>query len=337
MATIYEVSEAAGVSLATVSRVMNGNAKVSDRTRQKVLDAMDKLGYKPNAIAQSLASNRTNSVGLLVSELHGSFFGNMMSTVEQVLRQAGKHVIITAGHTNEKREKEAIAFLQSRRCDALIVHAEAVSDEYLCQLSEADLPVVVINRKVEGMEDRCFIVDNENGGFKATDAVARLGHKVIGYISGPRFKKDAQDRLDGHKRALQQAGLAFADSLLYEGDYHESSGQAGFKALFAQHPQMTAVVCANDEMASGAMTAAREAGLQIPQQMSVVGFDDVLFSRYLYPSLTTIDNPIRSMGEMAARWVLEHVYKKRSQGELRNLFVPQLIERDSLAPVPYDD
>ena len=128
MATIYQVSEAAGVSLATVSRVMNGNAKVSERTRKKVEEAMAKLGYQPNAIAQSLASNRTNSVGLLVSELHGSYFGDLMSTVEQVLKQNGKHVFITAGHVDESREKEAIEFLQSRRCDALILHAEAVSD-----------------------------------------------------------------------------------------------------------------------------------------------------------------------------------------------------------------
>ena len=131
MATIYQVSEAAGVSLATVSRVMNGNAKVSERTRKKVEDAMASLGYQPNAIAQSLASNRTNSVGLLVSELHGSYFGDLMSTVEHVLKQNGKHVIITAGHVDEKREHEAIEFLKSRRCDALILHAEAVSDDYL--------------------------------------------------------------------------------------------------------------------------------------------------------------------------------------------------------------
>jgi len=333
MATIYEVSEAAGVSLATVSRVMNGNAKVSERTKKKVEDAMAKLGYQPNAIAQSLASNRTNSVGLLVSELHGSYFGDLMSTVEQVLKKNGKHVVITAGHVDETREKEAIEFLKSRRCDALILHAEAVSDDYLKSLVDGKVPVVLINRKIDDIDDNCFFVDNETGGYIATKAVIEQGHKHIGYVSGPLFKKDASDRLKGHKRALEEAGITFSEGALFEGDYHESSGQEGMQCISEQFPQMTALVCANDEMASGAMTAAREAGKEIPSQLSIVGFDNVLFSRYLYPKLTTIDNPIQAMGEMAAHWVLQHVYDIKSQTPIKHLFVPQIVKRDTLAAV----
>lgn len=330
MATIYQVSEAAGVSLATVSRVMNGNARVSERTRKKVEDAMASLGYQPNAIAQSLASNRTNSVGLLVSELHGSYFGDLMSTVEQVLKQNGKHVIITAGHVDEKREHEAIEFLKSRRCDALILHAEAVSDEYLKQLVDGNIPVVVINRKVDDLNDNCFVVDNEQGGYLATQAAINAGHKNIGYISGPLFKKDASDRLSGHKRALEEAGIKFEETSMFEGDFHESAGQEGMLHLQKHYPNFTALVCANDEMASGAMTAAREAGFDIPEQLSIVGFDNVLFSRYLYPKLTTISNPIHAMGEMAAYWVLQHVYNIKSPIPIEHLFVPEVINRDTL-------
>lgn len=333
MATIYQVSEAAGVSLATVSRVMNGNAKVSERTRKKVEDAMASLGYQPNAIAQSLASNRTNSVGLLVSELHGSYFGDLMSTVEHVLKQNGKHVIITAGHVDEKREHEAIEFLKSRRCDALILHAEAVSDEYLKTLVDSKIPVVVINRKVEELDENCFVVDNERGGYMATKAAIDVGHKKIAYISGPLFKKDASDRLAGHKRALQEAGLTFDETSVFEGDFHESSGQEGMQHLQKAFPHFTALVCANDEMASGAMTAAREAGFDIPSQLSIIGFDNVLFSRYLYPKLTTINNPIHAMGEMAAYWVLQHVYDIKSPIPIEHLFEPEVINRDTLGKV----
>lgn len=330
MATIYQVSEAAGVSLATVSRVMNGNAKVSERTRKKVEDAMASLGYQPNAIAQSLASNRTNSVGLLVSELHGSYFGDLMSTVEHVLKQNGKHVIITAGHVDKKREHEAIEFLKSRRCDALILHAEAVSDEYLKTLVDSKIPVVVINRKVEELDENCFVVDNERGGYMATKAAIDAGHKKIAYISGPLFKKDASDRLAGHKRALQEAGLTFDETSVFEGDFHESSGQEGMQHLQKAFPHFTALVCANDEMASGAMTAARESGFDIPSQLSIIGFDNVLFSRYLYPKLTTINNPIHAMGEMAAYWVLQHVYDIKSPIPIEHLFEPEVINRDTL-------
>ncbi|MEG3767853.1 LacI family DNA-binding transcriptional regulator [Alteromonas sp. 14N.309.X.WAT.G.H12] len=334
MATIYEVSEAAGVSLATVSRVMNGNAKVSERTRQKVLDAMESLGYQPNAIAQSLASNRTNSIGLLVSELHGSYFGDLMSTVEQVLKNNGKHVIITAGHVDEKSELEAIDFLKSRRCDALIVHAEAVSDDYLKALAQSEVPVAVINRQVTGIESRCFVVDNEKGGYIATKAVLDQGHKQIGYISGPLLKKDARDRLAGHFRALAENGIERAQSPIYEGDYHELSGQNGCLTLLKETPGLTAVICANDEMASGAMTAAREAGVSVPQNLSVVGFDNVLFSRYLFPKLTTVENPISAMGEMAANWILQEVYNVKSKQPIEHLFVPELVARASLGRAP---
>lgn len=334
MATIYQVSETAGVSLATVSRVMNGHASVSDRTRKKVLDAMDTLGYQPNAIAQSLASKRTNSVGLLVSELHGSYFGDLMSTVEGTLKQNGKHVIITAGHVDEQKELDAIDFLKSRRCDALILHAEAVSDSFLTSLSQGDIPIVIINRMVAGLESQCFVVDNEQGGFIAANTAIERGHTHIGYISGPQFKKDARDRLTGHIRALREAQIQDCEAWIYEGDYHESSGQTGFHALMKAHPEITALVCANDEMASGAMDAARDAGFSIPEQLSVIGFDNVLFSRYLYPKLTTINNPIKAMGEMAAQWVLDEIYNIKRFDTIEHLFLPELVERGSLGQPP---
>lgn len=133
MATIYQVSDLAGVSLATVSRVLNNNARVSDKTRDKVQAAMKELGYRPNSIAQSLASNRSNSIGILVSELDGPIYGQMMAGIESELRASGKHAIITTGYSEEDKEKDGIEFLLSRNCDALILHAEAVSDEYLIE------------------------------------------------------------------------------------------------------------------------------------------------------------------------------------------------------------
>ena len=136
MATIYEVSKRAGVSLATVSRVLNNSGRVTERTRQKVLAAMAELDYRPNSIAQSLASNRSNSVGIMVPELHGPFFGTLITGIEQVLREAGKHTIVTVGHSNESEEKDGIDFLVSRRCDALLLHVDAVSDEFIVELEQ---------------------------------------------------------------------------------------------------------------------------------------------------------------------------------------------------------
>ena len=203
MATIYEVSKLAGVSLATVSRVVNKNLNVSDKTRQKVLKAMEQLSYKPNLVAKSLASNKTDCVGVLVSEFYGSFNGGIMSGVESVLRKADKHIIVTAGHNEEQREKDDIEFLISRNCDALILHVEAVSDEYLINLCQGKTPIVILNRYIPKLAEHCISLNNELGGYLAAEHLLKRGHRNIAYISGPSRKVDAQERLQGHKRALQ--------------------------------------------------------------------------------------------------------------------------------------
>lgn len=333
MATIYEVSKLAGVSLATVSRVMNNNVNVSDATREKVTRAMTELGYRPNSIAQSLASNCSNSVGLLVSELHGPFYGPMMSGIETAFRKQGKHVIIAAGHSNEEREQQAIEFLISRNCDALILHVEAISDDYLIELSKGKTPFVLINRYIAELSSRCIILDNVKGGYLAAKYVLEQGHTDIAYISGPLWKKDAQDRLTGHKQALAEYNLSFNEQLLYQGDFMEDGGAAGFQYLHNNGPQFTALICANDEMATGAMATARECKLKLPEQLSIMGYDNVFFTRHVYPPLSTINYPINEMGRMAADWVLSNVYQKNTP-PLQTLFEPELIIRQSVLTHP---
>jgi len=332
MATIYEVSSLAGVSLATVSRVMNNNTPVSEKTRQKVLDAMSELGYRPNSIAQSLASNCTNSIGIMVSELDGSFFGQMMSAIEAELRAAGKHVIITTGHNEEQRELEGIEFLKSRNCDALIVHVEGLSDENILSLDQDDTPIYFMSRLIDGLKENCISLDNELGGYLATEIMIKNGHKKIAYISGPQIKHDAQGRLSGHKRALSEHNISFDEKLYFEGDFKETGGINGLKGFLAQRASFTALVCANDEMASGAMTYAREHEFSVPEQLSIIGFDNVNFSRHIYPKLTTIDNPIGEMGTMAAKLVLKNVYKQNKL-TIKHSFEPTVITRDSIAKI----
>lgn len=332
MATIYQVSELAKVSLATVSRVMNGNARVSEKTRDKVLAAMKELGYRPNTIAQSLASNRSNCIGLLVSEIHGPFFGQMMSGVETAIRAAGKHVIITTGHSEEEKEKDGIEFLISRNCDAIILHVEAVSDEYLIELSKGKTPIVLVSRQVDELSEQCISLDNELGGYLATKSLIDMGHKDIAYIAGPQYKADAAERLLGHKRALSQHDIPVNDKLIFEAEFKEIGGIEGLRHFLTEREQFTALVCANDEMASGAMTYAREHDLQMPKDLSVIGFDNVVFAPHLYPKLTTVDNPVNQMGKMAAKLVLKEVYQQQDH-QIQRLFEPSLVMRDSVADI----
>jgi LacI family transcriptional regulator len=331
MATIYEVSELAGVSLATVSRVLNNSDRVKETTRIKVQEAMTALDYRPNSMAQSLASNRTNSIGILVPELHGPFFGTMLSGIEAELRNAGKHAIITVGHSEQDKELDGIEFLISRNVDALILHVDAVSDEYLARLSQNGTPVVLINRRVPALGDNCISLDNQQGGYIATRAVLDQGHRQIAYISGPLWKNDAAERLLGHKQALAEAGLVFDPALMHEGDFQETGGKEAMRQLIASGQAFTAVVCANDEMAAAAMEVASESGLVIPDQVSIIGFDNINFCRYLHPKLSTIEYPINAMGQMAARWVLRHVYKN-DELLIQNIFEPRLNNRASITP-----
>jgi LacI family transcriptional regulator len=333
MATIYDVSIMAGVSLATVSRVMNDSTKVSDKTKQKVLDAMQTLGYRPNTIAQSLASNCSNSVGVLVSQLDGPFYGPMMTEIETVLRSANKHVIIASGHSDEKQEKEGVEFLMSRGCDALILDVEAVSDEYLIELSQGSTPVVFINRYIDAIKERCVYLENEMGGYLATQHILSLGHKDVAYISGPLFKLDARDRLQGHKGALEEYNIPFDPELCVEGDFREFGGSDAMAYLLSLNKPITAVVCANDQMASGAISVCLERGLRVPDDISFIGYDNIPFPQYISPKLSTVSNPINEMGKMAARWVLQHVYNDKNV-YVESSFQPELFIRGSSQALP---
>jgi len=330
MATIYEVSELAGVSLATVSRVMNNSGKVAPATRLRVEAAMKELGYRPNSIAQSLASNRSNSVGILVPELHGPFFGNMLSSIEGELRAHGKHVIITAGHSHEGREREAISFLASRQCDALILHVYAVEDDYLLELLEGSVPFVLIGRDIAPMADNCIMIDNEQGEYLAARAMLELGHRELAYIAGPLWKSDGKARMAGFQRALAEQGVPFDERRVAEGTYEEASGRQAMRELLRRGVSFSGLVCGNDEMAAGAIAVARENGMVLPDDLSVMGFDDVFFTRYMHPALSTVHYPIDVMGRMAARCVLRDVYDV-PELEIRNRFEPELVLRGSTA------
>jgi len=325
--TIYQVAERAGVSLSTVSRVLNGKASVNKVLKERVEKAVKELNYRPNSVARSLANNRTDSVGVLVPELNAPFFGDLMQAVESTLRAADKHVIISVGRNCLETEKDAVEFLISRNCDALIMHAEALSDEYLLELNQSKLPVALVNRQVKGLPEACTSLDNEKGGYLATRHLLELGHKDIAYISGPTDKCDASLRLEGHKRALSEAGLPTNPQLIFNGDYSEEDGKIGLLELMARDVPFTALVCANDWMASGAISCARDLGMSLPHDLSVVGFDDVVFAHHVFPRLTTVSNPIAEMAEMSAKYILNKVYGQANNVQL--YFEPSLVVRES--------
>jgi len=326
MVTIKQVCELAGVSSATVSRVINNSDTVKEKTRQQVLDAMETLGYRHNVIAASLASNKTNTVGYVVPELHGSFFGAMMAGSEKVIRKANKHMFVVTGHSDEALEKKEIEALLSRRCDALILHVEAVSDEYLINLASQNVPIVVVNRYIEAIGEKCISLDNILGGYIATRHLLSLGHTQIAYAAGALFKADGINRLNGHKKALLEARLSYDEAMVTEGNFQAFSGEKCVDELLSRNVTFTAIACANDEMASGAINALQKHNLRVPEDISVIGFDNVDFASYLTPKLTTVNYPARDIGAMAARWILNQAYGDKKM-TMTHILSPRLIIR----------
>lgn len=331
MATIREVSRHANVSVATVSRVVNGNKWVAESTRQRVLDAMAELGYQPNSFARSLATNKSEMIGMVVGDLTGPFYGPLMQSAELVIRQAGKHMIVTAGHSTLEEERDAVDFLLKRRCDALILHLDRMPDEEIIALCDREsTPIILENRLVPELESRCIRIDNEAGGYLATRHLIDLGHRKIAHIAGPLYKADARDRLAGYRRALEEAGIAFDERSVVEADFLEPGGAQALERLWRRKVDFSALFCANDLMAIGAMNHFRQKGKAVPEHCSIVGYDDVLMSSYVEPALTTVRVPVDEFGIQAARLALSIC--DGTKQAVQTCFSPELIVRQSTAP-----
>jgi LacI family transcriptional regulator len=331
VATIKHVSEHAGVSQATVSRVINGTSRVSHDKKLKVEKAIKELGYKPNSIAQALASSRTGSIGIVVPELGGSFFSGLLHFIEDNLRRFGYHAVVTAGSDTEEGQRESVEFLLGRRVDALILHTQQLSDDYLIELEKRGVPLVLVNRFIPEMTESCIKLDNELGGKLATQHLIQQGHKRIACITGPLDKSDARGRLQGYREALEEAGIHYDESLISEAGFTETTGVSAMKKLLARQCHFTAIFAANDHMAVGAIEALKRNSVSVPEQVSLVGFDNVNFARYLTPGLTTIDFPIEQMSIEAVQLTIQKL--KKCKRDVNFTLSPSLIMRDSVKDV----
>ncbi|WP_217521046.1 LacI family DNA-binding transcriptional regulator [Vibrio metschnikovii] len=328
MVTIKHVSELAGVSQATVSRVVNGTTRVSHDKKLKVEKAIKELGYRPNTIAQALVSSRTGSVGIVVPELGGSFFSGILHSIERHLRRFGYHAVVTAGSNTEQGQRESVEFLLGRRVDALILHTQQLSDDYLIVLEERGVPIVLINRVIPEMLTSCIDIDNEVGGKLATQYLLQMGHTYIACITGPLDKSDARGRLQGYRRALEEAGLEYRDALVVEAGFTEETGVSAMNKLLKRGVRFTAVFASNDHMAFGAFEVLKREGFSVPEDISLVGFDNVLFTRYLTPGLTTVNFPIEEMSTEAVQLTIQKLNKNKCDVNFK--LSPDLVVRNSV-------
>ncbi|MCH8551932.1 MAG: LacI family DNA-binding transcriptional regulator [Natronospirillum sp.] len=328
MPTIRDVSRLANVSVATVSRVINANQPVSADTKARVVAAMAELGYQPNSNAKALATNRSDILGMVLGDLGGPFFGDLMAQAEEETRRLKRHLLVTAGGHSRDIELEAIDFLLRRQVDALMLHVDSLTDADLYELStKTDTPIVLINRYVPDLHAHCIHVNNEVGGELITRHLIEQGHEAIACITGPLYKGDSRGRLQGYRRALEQAGLPYVEQRVVESDYMEAGGSEAIERLLSRKTPFTAVVCGNDLMAFGAIRSLRLHGFSVPQDIDVTGYDDIVLSSYVEPSLTTIHVPIGAMGVQAARLAVQLATGQRPTAQ--QAFEPQLVVRGS--------
>ncbi|MCS7068024.1 MAG: substrate-binding domain-containing protein [Meiothermus sp.] len=299
--TLSDVAREAGVSPSTVSRVINGTARVKPGKREAVLRAIERLHYHPNILAKGLAQGRSLTIGVVTQEISSPYYGEMLKGVEQALEKTPYHPIFASGHWRADQEEAALKVLVGRQVDALVVMDGSVPGELLLELVKT-MPVVVVGRNIPGLP--CLGIDNVQGALEGTRHLIELGHRRIAHIAGPQSHPDAIERLQGYREALQQGGIAFDPALVVEGDYLEPSGLMAVESLLARGALFTAIFAANDQMAYGANVALYRRGIRVPQDVSLVGFDDLPSSSYFTPPLTTVRQPGLEMGWEAARLVL---------------------------------
>ncbi len=332
MPTIRTVAERAGVSIATVSRVMNNPQQVSEPTRLRVEQVMRELDFSRNTFAASLVTRRSDCIGLMVGNLSGSFFGPLINSVEEAVSAAGSYLIVSCGKDGAAEVAAGLQFLRQRRCDAIILFPGEMSDQQLQALLAVRPNLVLIHRNAAGFEDRCVQVDNRLGGQLAARCLIEHGHREIGVLAGPNDNPESAQRLAAFAHTLAAAGRPLRPQRVVEGDFRFESGRRGMAELLAREGRLSAVFCLSDHMAFGALDYCRAHGIDVPGRMSLLGFDGVEYAALVYPGLTTVEQPIVTLAHTAARIALRLAAGHASPGP-QPLLTPQLAIRDSVRRV----
>ncbi len=319
-ATMKDIAKATGLGLATVSSYFNGG-NVREKNRIKIENAIKELHFEVNEVARGLKTNRTKMIGIIIPELNNIFCAEIITEVEDLLRNRGYATMICDCRTDEKREEEAVEFLYHRRVDGLIIMPTGRDGAYLQKFTKIGKPVVLVDRKMKNVNCDCVLVDNKGA---AKDAVQRLimaGHKKIGMIVGPEGVYTAEERFRGYVHALTEAKLPIENSLVVRGDYTISGGITATQKLVEENPDMTAVFVSNYEMTMGAIIELNELGIQVPEELSLIGFDNEEFAKASIPRLSIVTQPTKEIGCQVAEIILKRLEEgiEGTEKELRKL------------------
>jgi DNA-binding LacI/PurR family transcriptional regulator len=329
--SIKDIAKAAGVSHSTVSRALADSPLVAEETKRRVRRLAKEMGYSPSAIARGLVTKHTYTVGLVVTTIADPFVAEVVGGIEETALDNGYSVILCDSNAEPQREITAVRTLREKRVDGIIVTASRVGNLYLPLLEEVEVPIVLVNNQQEGRYVYSVATDNVHGGEMAINHLLELGHRRIGYIAVPEKTSSSLERLKGYKRALQAHEIEVTDSLISSGNGWPDGGESGMRQLLALSSPPTAVFCYNDMTAVGAIAEAKRMGFRVPQDISVVGFDDIAFAAYLDPPLTTVAQRKYDMGQIAMEMLLDILAGEDAVSDI-NLHGRLVVRRSSDKP-----
>ena len=339
-ATLSDIAATIGVAPMTVSRVVNGTGYVSDETREKVMTAVRKMSYRPNGVARNLKRQRTDTVGLVLGDISNPYSTELANAVREVLSVRGYNLFICISEHSAKEDITAFESLVDHNVDGIIVatRSNAEGDEHLLEIVDGDMPVVVVGRDFHHDLVDFVSADNLTGGFEATRHLIDLGHRRIGFIGATLNNKGSLKRLQGYLNALEAHDIDIDERLItgrrdaaseVPGYSTERMGYEGMKRLLSLPKRPTAVFARNDFTAVGAMTAIKEAGLSIPKDLAIVGFDDIPLAVHTVPPLTTVRQPMRLQGQLAAEMLVSRIAGKEPRQRIERILNCELIIRES--------
>ena len=323
--TLDLIAREAGVSPSTVSRILNGTARVSEVKRLAVEETIARFNFQPNLMARSLAMGQTYTIGVLTQFIESPFYGEALRGIEDALASTPYSPLFVSGHWNLKKEEARMRLLQARRVDGVIILTGRLSDQQLLKYAQR-LPIVVTGRLLSAPKLVSFDVDDFQGARDATRHLIELGHTRIAFISGPDDHPDAIERLRGYRQAHADAAVTLVPELVVAADFLESGGMLAINQLLESRQNFTAVFAANDQMAYGARLALYRRNMRVPEEISLVGYDDLPNSTYSMPPLTTVRQPVYEIGKLAAQAMLKLI-----AGESADIAAPplELVVRES--------
>jgi LacI family transcriptional regulator len=326
--TLKDIAKAAGVSHATVSRVVNNGPKVGPAMREKIHKLIKEMGYRPNANARALVTQKSTTIGVVIPDVADPFFATLANGIDKISRQQNMQLLISTGKLTAESEREAINLLLERRCETIVIHSKKIADDELIELFNANPHFVLIDRYIAEIKDKCVWLDNKEGGKIAARHLLSLKHRQLACITSSYDIEDPKLRLTGFVEELSKANVTLDNKNLVSEEPTLQGGEIATQKLLASGQTFSAIFVYNDAMAIGAISTLEDNGYSVPNDVSIIGFDDVLLARYSRPKLTTLQYPIDIMAQNAAQIAL-HISHEQTMPTDTLKFIPQLIKRES--------